>query len=271
MIQLIKQKPLLSFFLLTFLISWAVSFPVVFIPAWPEILLFSMSFVPAIAAIIIVSITGKKPAVLTLLQSLKQWRVAWYWYLIVFFGPAVTMLVTIFVFQTIGMLPNGASFPLSNLSWNHLFFLVGILFYQIVIVWGEELGWRGYALPALQKKIHPILAAVVLGVIWGIWHLPYFFIPGSQHENMSLIFFIVSTVGYSLIYTWIFNGSKGSTLIMSLFHAANNTTVSFTMMFVPQILDEPVITLCILGLFDLLIIAISGTKLLYKPGDPALR
>ena len=261
---LIKNHPLPAFFILTFFLSWLSGFPAAFLPNWPDILTFFMSMMPAVAAMIIVLLTGGKQHLLTLLSSLKKIRVPWYWYGFVLLFPATTMITTIFIFSQTNKLSLDASFPLFHLNFSHFFFLIGILVYQLVIVWGEELGWRGYALPELQKKMHPIYASILLGLIWGIWHLPYFFMKGSAQENIPLWFFILSTIGYSLIYTLIFNGTKESTWMVSLFHAANNTTVSFTMMFVPQIIGQPVITLAILFVFDMLIIVLFGPKLLFK-------
>ncbi|MBI9049428.1 MAG: CPBP family intramembrane metalloprotease [Anaerolineaceae bacterium] len=258
------RYPLFSFFVLTFFLSWLAGFPAVIFHDWPGIIAFMMSFAPALAAVIILSISEKKSGVLALIESLRIWRVRWYWYVIILAGPAFTMLVTVLVFWGMGKLSVDESFPLFHLSGSHILVLVVVFLYQLVVVWGEELGWRGFALPRLQQRFHPIIAAVLLGLIWGIWHLPYFFMTDSVHANMSLTFFILSTVGYSIIYAWIYNGSKGSLLMMSLFHAANNTTVSFTMMFVPQIVDEPKITLMILMMFNGLIILFAGPKLLYK-------
>ena len=146
----------------------------------------------------------------------------------------------------------------------HILTLIGIFVYQLLIVWGEEIGWRGYALPRLQKKLHPLLASLVLGILWGIWHLPYFLIEGSVHQKMGLPFFILATIGYTLLYTWIYNGTKGSVLLICLLHAANNTTVSYTMLFFPPLIENPLFSLAVLALFDGVVILFAGPKLLWN-------
>jgi membrane protease YdiL (CAAX protease family) len=142
-----------------------------------------------------------------------------------------------------------------------------VFIYQFLFLWGEEIGWRGYALPKLQEKYHPLVASVILGVLWGFWHLPSFFTAGSIHEGMSLPFFVLATVGYSILYTWVYNGTGGSLLLTCLLHAANNTTVSFTMVFFKPIVGEPVFSLAVLALFDLLVIAVAGPRLAYRKPD----
>ncbi|MFZ5819095.1 MAG: CPBP family intramembrane glutamic endopeptidase [Chloroflexota bacterium] len=119
-------------------------------------------------------------------------------------------------------------------------------------------------MPGLQSKYHPILASVILGVLWGAWHLPLFWIEGSAQQSMSVQFFILATVGYSILYTWIYNGARGSLLVMCLFHAANNTTVSYTMLFFKPIIQEPLFSLAVLGSFDLLVIIVTGSRLLLQ-------
>lgn len=83
---------------------------------------------------------------------------------------------------------------------------------------------------------------------------------------MSVQFFVLASVGYSILYTWIYNGTGGSLLLICMLHAANNTTVSYTMLFFAPILEEPVFSLAVLGLFNILVIVIAGPKLLWQPG-----
>jgi membrane protease YdiL (CAAX protease family) len=92
-----------------------------------------------------------------------------------------------------------------------------------VLVVGEELGWRGYAQPQLEQRFLPVVAAVVLGVLWGFWHLPNFFIPGLPHYGVPLIAFVLYTIGLSLLAAWLLKYTRGSVLIATLFHGSTNT------------------------------------------------
>jgi hypothetical protein len=82
----------------------------------------------------------------------------------------------------------------------------------------EEFGWRGLALPLLQQKFAPIWAALMLGVIWGIWHLPAFLLNGTQQSEWSFTAFFAGCIALSVIVTPLFNASRGSILLPAVFH-----------------------------------------------------
>jgi len=93
----------------------------------------------------------------------------------------------------------------------------------------EEMGWRGYALPALQARWSPLVSSVVLGVIWALWHLPLFFIPGTYQANLvflspSFWWFMLGMIPETILMTWVFNHCRGSTLSAVLIHFAINFT-----------------------------------------------
>ena len=84
----------------------------------------------------------------------------------------------------------------------------------------EEIGWRGFALPHLQKRHNALLATLIVGILWGLWHLPLVFLAGPMSEYPFLWFFIIVTNAF--IYTWIYNSTKGSILLVALFHGSLN-------------------------------------------------
>ena len=81
---------------------------------------------------------------------------------------------------------------------------------------GEELGWRGYALPRLLERFSPLVASLILGVIWWLWHLPTFFIAGTPQFRQPVVAFLIMTTAYSILMTWIFLHTHGSVLIATL-------------------------------------------------------
>ena len=82
----------------------------------------------------------------------------------------------------------------------------------------EEFGWRGFAMPLLQRRMAPVWAGLVLGVIWGVWHLPAFFLSGTPQSEWSFMPFFVGAIAISLILTPMFNAARGSILLPALFH-----------------------------------------------------
>ena len=82
----------------------------------------------------------------------------------------------------------------------------------------EEFGWRGFALPLLQRRMAPLWAGVILGLIWGAWHLPAFFLGGTPQDGWSFAPFFLGCVALSVILTPLFNASGGSILLSAFFH-----------------------------------------------------
>jgi len=125
----------------------------------------------------------------------------------------VTLLILRFFNQPIQWeygLPPAMIVPIGLLIW-----LLGAL--------PEEFGWRGYALGRLQTKYSPLVASLILGVTWGIWHLPLHFIPTTTQSGIPIFEFLLQTVVLSVIYTWLFNGT-GSVFVAIVFHAVGNLT-----------------------------------------------
>jgi SAM-dependent methyltransferase len=93
---------------------------------------------------------------------------------------------------------------------------------------GEEFGWRGYALPRLQKLYRPLPAALILGVVWAFWHLPYFVVAGNYPSPAALYFipFAIGIVASSVLISWIYNSTGGSLPATILYHAALNIAVA---------------------------------------------
>lgn len=87
----------------------------------------------------------------------------------------------------------------------------------------EEFGWRGYAQESLQEKIGVIPASLVIGVIWGIWHLPLWFMAGDLHSAYSFLAFVMMTTSISIVYAWLYNSSGKKLIVVMFFHAMNNT------------------------------------------------
>jgi uncharacterized protein len=89
---------------------------------------------------------------------------------------------------------------------------------------GEEVGWRGYALPALQARYGALLSSVILGALWALWHLPLFFNPDLHYSNMPFVLQLAFQIPAAILFTWVFNSTGGSVLIAILMHAVLNAS-----------------------------------------------
>jgi membrane protease YdiL (CAAX protease family) len=109
-------------------------------------------------------------------------------------------------------------------------FLLSIPYFFLMLFIGggqEEFGWRGYALAPLQERFGVIWASLLIGSIWGLWHLPLWIMPGDGHSTYSFIAFISMTTSISVIYSWLYNASNQKLIVVLLFHAMNNTAAPF--------------------------------------------
>lgn len=89
---------------------------------------------------------------------------------------------------------------------------------------GEEIGWRGYALPRLSAFLGLSGASIALGVIWAVWHLPFFFISGADKSGQSFPVYLLSVTALSVAMAWLYWRTNGSLLLTMLMHAAVNNT-----------------------------------------------
>jgi hypothetical protein len=98
---------------------------------------------------------------------------------------------------------------------------IGILIW-LLNAYPEEYGWRGFALPRLLEQTSPLNASLILGIIWGFWHLPLHFIPTTTQYVIPFWQYLLQTVVLSILYTWLHKGTGGSVFIASLFHTFGN-------------------------------------------------
>ena len=216
------QVPFLSlipFMLITFILAWGILALFIFLPAqMTEIfgeltgehpLFFLAVYAPAIAAFIIIIYKTGIQGLRRYLTRLLIWRSSSSWYIFLIIGIP---LIFIGGSWLKGNLFTG-TFPFS--TWSSL--VIALL---LAAIKGpvEEFGWRGLALPLLQRKFTPILAGLILGIIWGLWHSPAFLLSGTQQSNWSFAPFFIGCVALSIIVTPLFNRSRGSILLPAFYH-----------------------------------------------------
>ena len=195
LIAAVRRHPLASFFILTFLFSWGVRVPSIFLPNWPAPISFMAMFGPAFAAVAVLIITGEQQKAASLFRSLFRWKAQPGWYLAAVLLPPMLIAFPILANRFLWPPAKGAAAAPALLP---VLTLVLVNFaYMIFLVWGEEIGWRGFALLRLQAKMHPLAASAVLGLIWGVWHLPDFWIPGSSQEFIPIPVYLLYIFGHT--------------------------------------------------------------------------
>ncbi len=239
--QTMRKYPLVSFFVLAYAVSWGL---------WLPVLLFQLptsndtTHTPAIfilpgivlgvtgVAFLMTAVTQGKAGVLRLLHRYIMWRANWVWYTVAILGIPLTEILIGFV------VPGGqdalhAFYPAALLLYpaayfSHFYF--GPLF--------EEAGWRGFALPRLQHQRGPFMGTLILGFLWGLWHLPVYLQADFQQGFISgvQIFgtFVLLTMAMAFIFTWVFNNTKGSLLFCILLHGSIDGTVTFIQVLVDR-------------------------------------
>lgn len=217
----IKKHQLITFFVLAYAIMFGIMFGYIFLqpgkPLQPWSLVWALGiFSPTISGLVVSGIIGGWSEVKRLLAGLTRWKVGlrWYfWALFLLLGPLVIALVYI----ALGHPAAGLKPGVTNSS------LLGIIVFQLFSgPVGEELGWRGFALPRLQAKYSALVSSLILGVIWTFWHLPFFYLTGATQVGipMPIYLFLVLTITFYL--TWLYNNTRGSLIITILAHFTYN-------------------------------------------------
>jgi uncharacterized protein len=221
-----RGREQLLFVILTFVVTWSFWLPITLatrdafdLGAVEPVFWFTGGLGPTLAAVAVLYLRGRWPAVRELLRRVLVWRVGALWYVTAALLPVVLIVAAFGLHRALGgPEPDG-----TNLRLWYLFIpalLVSIPFGPL----SEEFGWRGYWLPALQRDRGPVIASLVIGVVWGVWHLPLFFMRDVPQADTPFFLFVVHGVALSILFTWVFNRARGSLLLMVLLHASINAS-----------------------------------------------
>ncbi|WP_420630347.1 CPBP family intramembrane glutamic endopeptidase [Candidatus Leptofilum sp.] len=180
-------------------------------------------FAFSIAGIVTIALTTGREGLLVLWQRLTRWRMAWRWYAL---GLLPLGLYGVAVLVAGGV--ESAKITSTTLT-TVLFSLHSGFFVSLFLrgAFGEEFGLRGFALPYLQERMSPFRASLVIGVLWGAWHLPVLW----GRDALSIVAFALLSIGLSMLFTLLFNGSGGSLIPVLLFHATQNWEEGFETFF----------------------------------------
>ena len=230
----IRRHPLLVFFALAYSISWTIWAPL-WLPAFGVQGLPVAPFHHALgavgplsAAFVVSAWESGRTGPRELLRAMVQWRGATHWLAVALLAPYALLAIAI----TATSLVDGTTVSLAGLGRSREFAefsAVAFLAYNIVSFgFGEEVGWRGYALSRLQARHSALIASLLLTVGWALWHLPLFlYRPGyTSMSAAGVVGWFFSLLTGAVLLTWLYNESRGSLLVVAVFHATID--VAFT-------------------------------------------
>ena len=231
---------LLVFFPLTFLATWTLWFAADALtasqsahypaPGFATLLFYIGVFAPALVALLLTALDDGRKGVRGLLAALFKADVGLRWYAFAIGFMASIKLIAATIYRV-----RAGEWPaFGDLPW---FLLLAATIFSTVVGGqaGEELGWRGYALPRLGDRLGLGPASVLLGVIWACWHLPLFFIPGLDTTGASFPLYLLQVTALSVAIAWLYRNTGGSLLLTMLMHSAINNTTEI----VPSVVQKP--------------------------------
>ena len=221
-------RALVAFFALAYALSWVWAIPLATShlvvrrgEGWPTH--YPLLLAPAIAAVAVTAWTMGRPGVRDLLTRLARWRVPLRWWLAAL-SPGAFLGIALIAMAAAGKtLPSAAAF--GQFSGTPAIGLVGVLLLiTFVGALGEETGWRGYALPQLQRRFSPLNSSLILALLWFGWHLPQFLIIAA-YQDFSPVQYVGMFLGLtcgSVVLTWLYNRSGQSVLLVIVWHGLYN-------------------------------------------------
>jgi membrane protease YdiL (CAAX protease family) len=215
--------PLPLFFVLLFAVCWIGTIPMILsswrstkLPPVIAVLQVLMLFGPGIVAVFVTGMNEGLAGIRKLLVRFLRWRVNMIWYLIVILGPAVLCLAS----RQISILFGSNIHKLQSLPEVLMAFATTFVIYFFLNT--EEFAWRGYALPQLQERFGITKATFILGIIWGVFHLPLFLMKGGHPAGYPFPLYLLMTLAMTFAFTWVFKNTNGSLLLVHLLHQSLN-------------------------------------------------
>jgi hypothetical protein len=226
-----SKRPLVTYFTLCFVLTWGLAgLPIlapelarrIFGPPGVSNPSFYLAvYVPSAMGILLTALFEGRAGLAALFARLDPRRGGWW------------VLITILLFVGAGLiaglidsLVTGGPAPRLNWRFAPQILLVGVVFDPGPV--GEEFGWRGFALPRLLRRHNPLVATLILGALWAVWHLPAFFVPELPQSGFNLPAFMLSTVALAIVISWLWLKSKGSLLVAITAHLMTNHVSELT-------------------------------------------
>jgi uncharacterized protein len=213
---------ILAFFAFAFIWSWGIAYLAghakALYPVLSASLMMASGFGPSLSAVAVVAFLSGRAGLRNWLARALNLREGRQWLWLAFFAPPLVMLLALALHAAFGgAIPTSPAIghiPLAIANFGLVFLIGGPL--------GEEFGWRGFALPALGPKMGWRAASLVIGIIWGLWHLPLFFTAGIAQFHMSVTMFMINIIAGSVLFSWLSMRSAGSAIPALVAHTSLN-------------------------------------------------
>ena len=256
-----KQFPLILFFMLVFALTWGLWIPATLTkfnggvsPFGPDQSLGQLGrWAPGLIAMLVTLILAGKQALKALFQPLGIWRVSFGWYVLAMFIQPLLFLVSRWLDGLLGNTYVIES-PLASLSYPITFVIPIVILSSLPGSFAEELGWRGFALPRLQERNNAVVASIVLALAWGVWHVPSLLYFGET-QPLSILFAVINFVPVTILYTLLYNNTKGSLMLVTLLHVGQQLSNNFLGV-IPTMTDD-----ILMWVVAITLIALYGTQL----------
>lgn len=215
-----------TFVAIAYALSWSWGFPLAAVgdviekgKGWPTSQPSLLG--PALAALAVTAWVSGRTGVRELLARIGRWRMPARWWFATL-SPVGFLAVALVIAAGTGRLPNAGDFD--RYSGLPTIGIAGVVVVVIVGGFGEEIGWRGFALPLLQRRVQPLTAALLLTPIWAVWHLPFFFTTSTYRgfAPVGYFGFVFGLACGSIILTWLYNSTGGSILACAIWHGVYN-------------------------------------------------
>ena len=221
----LKRHALVVGIVLMFALTWPIDLTYLGLLPFkvPFILYIFLGWGFGVASLIMTALTLGKAGVIALLKRFLIWRVSWKWYLAAFLLIPSLQFISVLLNAAVSQTPLDFSSVYAHKIFGpsaNLLLLIVPFFLFDAVANGEEIGWRGYVLPRLQAKHSALVSSLIVGVIWGLWHLPKYL---PHWDTTTFMLFMAGTTARAVLYTWLYNNTRGSLLLTTLFHASGNT------------------------------------------------
>ena len=214
---------LILYFSLAYALSWVIGIPLalqhqgLMTPILPDWTHYLVAYGPLLSALIITALSEGRPGLKKLGAQMLRWKVSPIWWAAAFSPLLVGALAALGV-----VLVTGKPISISDLGTVNFLpplGLAALLLWLLTFGIGEETGWRGYALPRLQRNHSALSASLILSILWALWHLPQFFYLFDPAIAIGWLFGLICG---AILFPWLFNSTGGSILVVTVWHGCFN-------------------------------------------------